>query len=80
MQNSLRGTQKPIPDNFHQHLSELQKLGLCQAEEYGWHMEFVRRPSSRDALTVLIDRDDSLRGVLQKDGCIKIRMNLSIRN
>ncbi len=80
MKHSLRGTQKPIPDNLHEYLSEIQQLGLCQAEEYGWHLEFVRRSKSRDTLTVLMVGDESMRGILQKDGCINIRSNFPLRH
>lgn len=80
MKHSTRGSQKTIPDNIDKYLSPLQKLGLGQAGEYGWHLEFVRREKNHAALAIIKDADESSWDLLQNDGCINTRINLSPRH
>jgi hypothetical protein len=81
MKHFLRGTQKPIPDQLHLYLTELQQLGLCQAEQYGWHLEFIRRPPFHDTEAIIMDTLQGKEiGILRHDGTVDTQPDIHLRH
>ena len=80
MKYYLRGKESAIPENLTSYLSEMQQLGLSQAEQYGWHLEFVRRPPFKSVSAVISNADDTKTGVLRKDGTVDTHAEINLRH
>jgi hypothetical protein len=80
MKYYLRGTQQPTPNNIGLYLNAMQQTGLCQAEEYGWHLEFIRRPPFHDAQPVIVNGTNKQIGFLRNDGTIDITTPFPLRH
>ena len=80
MKYYLRGKEKPVPDDLTPYMTRLQELGLYQAEQYGWHLEFVRRPPFKDASIVMANADETSIGVLRKDGTVNTHADIQLRH
>jgi hypothetical protein len=78
--NTERRTGKdPIPKNPERLLSDTQVLALHQIENFGWHLEFMRRPLFQDPVAVVINADRTQMGVLEEDGRINMEPDIKIR-
>jgi hypothetical protein len=78
--NTERRTGKdPIPKNLERLLSDTQVLALHQIENFGWHLEFMRRPLFQDPVAVVVNADRTQIGVLEEDGRINMEPDIKIR-
>lgn len=80
MRHYSRGQEKPIPNDLTPYLSKMQQLGLCQAEQYGWHLAFVRRKPFANISAVIGNADDTETGVLRDDGTVDIHPDIHLRH
>ena len=80
MKYYLRGKERAIPEDLTPYLSTMQQLGLSQAEQYGWHLEFVRRPPFKNVSAVIANADDTKIGILRKDGTVNTHSDLHLRH
>lgn len=79
MQKEKRNKQKPIPSNLNDYLNEEQMLALRQIENYGWHLEFIRRPLFQDPTPVVFGPDNGQIGILLSDGTIDKNPGIIVR-
>lgn len=80
MKHEVRGSQKPVPDHVENYLNDLQKLGLRQAEEYGWQIQFVRKNKRNKPLAVLGVSGKPINGTLIDDGTIETELRIAMRH
>lgn len=69
----------PVPDNLEEALNEAQMYTLKSMENYGWELNFVRRPLFQDVLPVLFHSDSNQIGVLEEDGSLNMQRDLNVR-
>jgi len=69
----------PVPDNLEDALNEAQMYTLKSMENYGWELNFVRRPLFQDVLPVLFHSDSNQIGVLEEDGSLNMQRDLNVR-
>jgi hypothetical protein len=48
-------------------------------ENYGWELNFIRRPLFQDVLPVLLHLDSNKIGVLEEDGTLNMQRDLNLR-
>jgi hypothetical protein len=70
---------KPIPDNLHEVLNNLQLLALQKAEGFGWKLKFVRRPLFQEIVPVITDPSGGRYGILERNGEINMHPETKIR-
>jgi hypothetical protein len=80
MKHCERGHQKPVPENLDHYLTTTQQQGITQAEKYGWHLEFVRRPPFEEPWAVISNQDDNRMGIIREDGTVDTSVQIVLRN
>ena len=79
MDREKRNRQKPIPDNVEDYLNDDQMMALSQIENYGWRLEFIRRPLFQEPTPVLFGPNNDQIGILREDGTIDKNPDIQIR-
>lgn len=79
MEKERRRKLNPIPVNTYTRLNTDQLLTLVQVEEFGWHMSFVRQPSSLKPIYVVYNDFIDHYAVLNEDGSLSIKSDIAIR-
>ena len=69
----------PVPEDFKEVLNEAQLSTLNKMEEFGWILEFVRRPLFQGVVPVLFHPNSKQHGVLEDDGTLNLQSNSKIR-
>jgi len=60
-------------------LNEDQVLMLKKMEEFGWKLEFIRKPLFQEVVPVLIHPDKNTVATLEADGTLNIHADFRIR-
>jgi len=68
-----------VPDDLSEVLNEDQVLMLKKMEEFGWKLEFIRKPLFQDVVPVLIHPDKNSVATLEEDGTLNIHADFRIR-
>lgn len=79
MDYEKREKQPPIPDNLEEILNAEQMLALRQVENFGWHLEFVRRPLFQEVVPVVMGPGGKPIGVLEADGTVNKNPDITLR-
>lgn len=79
MDDEKRNSEKPIPDNLDNILSEFQMMALRRIESFGWELQFVRRPPGHVPTPVIVSDDGKKIGILEDDGRINMSPDIDIR-
>ena len=53
---------------------------LQQLQNFGWHIQFVRRPLFEQPIIVLASGDGKQVGVLEPDGRLNLHGNITLRS
>jgi len=80
MANNNRINMAPIPRNLEIILNSLQYITLCEAENEGWELCFVRREGLNVPIPVVKGSDKKTVGVIEEDGNFNGDPKISIRN
>ena len=70
----------PIPENLEDWLSQDQLDALKQLENFGWQLQYIRRPAFQDPIVIIYCRDNNKFGILEKDGKIDTDPDIVIRD
>jgi len=79
MDNDRRCGVEPIPAHLDEVLNEIQLLELHQVEEFGWSLQFIRRPLFQEVIPVVYSPDTKSYAVLEKDGKINRDPDIEFR-
>lgn len=79
MDQEKRKGDKPVPENITRFLNELQILALRRVENFGWRLQFIRRPLFQEPVVVVIDGEGKKIGILEDDGRINMAPDIKIR-
>jgi hypothetical protein len=79
MDTDKRKTDKQAPEDLMGLLNQLQILALRQIEQFGWNLEFVRRPMFQNPVAVVTDGRGAKIGVLEEDGRINMEPDIEVR-
>jgi hypothetical protein len=79
MYEDRRTGKKPVPENLDKYLNEAQLSALQEVEGLGWKLMFIRRPSQRKTVAVVVDAKGHIMGVLENDGSINKQSDIIIR-
>jgi hypothetical protein len=74
-----RKSSKQVPEDLMRLLNQLQILALRQIEQFGWSLEFVRRPMFENPIAVVMDGRGARIGVLEEDGRINMEPDIEVR-
>lgn len=69
----------PVPEDLEETLNEAQLHTLRRMENFGWVLNFIRRPLFQDVLPVLLHLDSNKIGVLEEDGTLNMQRDLNLR-
>jgi len=69
----------PIPEILKEVLNEAQLSTLNKMEEFGWMLEFVRRPLFQGVVPMLFHPDSKQHGVLEDNGAFNMQFDSKIR-
>ena len=75
-----RGHKTAVPADLDQLLNEDQLLALHRVEEFGWQVEFVRRPLFQTPITVVANPEHQRFAVLESDGTVNQEPDIVIRD
>jgi hypothetical protein len=79
MRDEKRKGVSPIPENMKEVLNEAQLMTLHKMKEFGWMLEFIRRPLFQGVIPVLSHPDSKKYGVLEDDGTLNMQSGSMIR-
>ena len=79
MPNNNRINMAPIPRNLEIILNSLQLITLCEAENEGWELCFVRREGLNVPIPVVKGCDKKTVGVIDEDGNFNGEPKIRIR-
>ncbi len=79
MDKEKRRGEKPIPDNLSDYLNDDQLAALKKMEDFGWRLEFVRRPAFEKPLAVVMSGAGDKIGVLEEDGRVNMEAEVILR-
>ena len=75
-----RQGESAVPLCLEAYLTEEQMNALQQAEKFGWHLAFVRRPVFQDTVTVMQNSDHPGQfALLKTDGEMNLSPELTMR-
>lgn len=75
-----RGNRAPIPANPGSTLSQEQSLALCNVENFGRHLAFIRQPVFEDHVAAVISPDRRRVAVLETDGQVNMQPDIVLRS
>lgn len=70
MNRERRKGQAPIPSNLREILSLDQKLALKELENFGWEIDFVRRPLFQEPRVFVRNPTTGKLSVIEADGAV----------
>ena len=79
MNDDKRSSDKPIPDNIKDYLTEAQFAELHHIESFGWTLKYIRRPLFQEKVVVVMNPDGSSIGILEEDGRLNLESNINTR-
>jgi hypothetical protein len=79
MTEDKRKGKHSVPDDLSEVLNEDQVLMLKKMEEFGWKLEFIRKPIFQDVVPVLIHPEKNTVAPLESDGTLNIHADFIIR-
>jgi len=79
MDIETRKSAKQVPEDLMRLLNQLQILALRQIEQFGWSLEFVRKPMFQNPIAVVMDGRGAKIGVLEDDGRINMEPDIEVR-
>lgn len=79
MDREKRKGELPVPENAAEMLNRLQVLALRQMENFGWRLQFIRRPLFQDPVAVVVDGNGVKIGILEEDGRINMEPEIEVR-
>lgn len=79
MQQEKRRGEPPVPSNLDHLINTDQLLTLRQIENFGWQVEFVRRPLFQDTVVVVSSTDNRKIGVLEDTGELNLHPDIKLR-
>jgi hypothetical protein len=74
-----RGTHSSIPNDLHQYLTPLQRQSLEHLKEFGWKLEFVRRPLFEPPTVVLLSPEGKQYATLEEEGSLNLEPEIRWR-
>lgn len=74
MMKQERGKLPPVPDNWREYLTNEQEINLGLLQNFGWTINFIRRPAFEEVVVVLEHPTQGYR-LLDKDGDFKCTFN-----
>lgn len=80
MNNDKRKGEPPVPPDFEDVLNPDQMMTLRQIENFGWQVEFVRRPLFQENVIVVSSHDNRKFGVLEDTGQLNLQPDIKIRD
>lgn len=79
MSDDKRNSDKPVPENINDYLTEAQFAELHHIESFGWTLKYIRRPLFQERVVVVMNPDGSSIGVLEEDGRLNLESNIDTR-
>lgn len=79
-QAERRQRQAAIPAHLEQVLNALQLQTLHQMENFGWELEFIRRPLFAPVVPVLLHHDNQHVAVIRDDGELDTEPEIELRH
>lgn len=70
----------PIPPNYDKLLTASQMVALRSIEGFGWSLKFVRREGLPVPIPVITGADGVAIGVIDEDGNINMKPDITIRD
>ncbi len=67
-----RGTRSALPPDIYYYLNEVQRLALHSLENFGWQLEFIRRPLFVPPVVVVKNSGQAKFAVLEEDGSVNL--------
>ena len=61
-------------------LNLVQKLALYQAENFGWELQFIRKPLFQEPTAVICNTERDRIGLLELDGRINVKPEIEVRD
>jgi hypothetical protein len=74
-----RKGEKPIPNDIHNYLNEAQDAVLNKIQEFGWSLQFIRRPLFREPIVIAANAKGDAFGVLEVDGHFNTEPDILLR-
>jgi len=79
MKTEKRQGKAAVPDDLEKVLNPAQQRALRQIENFGWQLEFVRRPVFQEPIPVVINSKGDQVGILEADGRIDMQADIALR-
>ena len=79
MDEDKRGTVKPIPDDWLEHLNHDQLMTFRRLQSFGYHLAFVRRPLFQRPVCVFSDPNKTKFVIIDDDGNLVEQVNIPLR-
>ena len=79
MEREKRNRQPPVPPNLDEVINPDQLMTLRQIENFGWQLEFVRRPVFDEHVVVVSSADSGKFGVLEDTGELNLEHEIRVR-
>jgi len=74
-----RKGEKPIPSDIHNYLNEAQNAVLNKIQEFGWSLQFIRRPLFQEPVVIAANANGDAFGVLEVDGHFNTEPDIVLR-
>ena len=79
MNNNKRSSEKTIPENIKDFLTDAQAAELNHIEGFGWSLKYIRRPLFQERVVVVMNPNGSSIGILEEDGRLNLESNIDTR-
>ena len=77
--NNKRSSEKTIPENIKDFLTDAQAAELNHIEGFGWSLKYIRRPLFQERVVVVMNPNGSSIGILEEDGRLNLESNIDTR-
>lgn len=74
-----RKGEKPIPSDLHNYINEAQQAVLNKIQDFGWSLQFIRRPLFQEPVVIAAHVSGNVYGVLETDGYFNTEPDIVIR-
>lgn len=74
-----RKGEKPIPNDIHNYLNDTQNAVLNKIQDFGWSLQFIRRPLFQEPIVIAANANGDAYGVLEVDGHFNTEPNIVLR-